>query len=117
MRGFQTASLGERDRDAAGNILESSIGGDRRVVANAELLFPFPGMGQDKTLRLGTFVDAGQVWSSDQTLNLGDLRYSAGLSVGWSSPMGPLKFSIAQPLNKDPLDRLQRFQFQLGNVF
>jgi outer membrane protein insertion porin family len=117
VRGFQTASLGERDRDAAGNILESSIGGDRRVVANAELLFPFPGMGQDKTLRLGTFVDAGQVWSTDQTLNLGDLRYSAGLSVGWSSPMGPLKFSIAQPLNKDPLDRLQRFQFQLGNVF
>lgn len=117
VRGFQTASLGERDRDVDGNILESSIGGDRRLVANAEVLFPFPGMGQDKSLRLGTFVDAGQVWSSSQSLNLTDLRYSAGLSVAWSSPMGPLKFSIAQPLNKDPLDRLQRFQFQLGNVF
>ena len=72
---------------------------------------------QDKTLRLGTFIDAGQVWASGDSLSLGDLRYSAGLSVAWSSPMGPLKFSIAQPLNKEPTDRLQRFQFQLGSTF
>ncbi|WP_374338905.1 outer membrane protein assembly factor BamA [Methyloversatilis sp.] len=117
VRGFETASIGERDRDSDGNILRTTIGGDRRLVMNAEVLFPFPGAGFDKTLRLGTFFDAGNVWADGQSLNLGDLRYSAGLSVAWSSPMGPLKFSIAQPLNKDPLDRLQRFQFQMGNVF
>jgi outer membrane protein insertion porin family len=116
VRGFQTSSLGERDRDGAGNILFNTVGGNRRVVGNAELLFPLPG-SQDKTLRLGTFIDAGQVWASGDTLSLGDLRYSAGLSVAWSSPMGPLKFSIAQPLNKEPTDRLQRFQFQLGSTF
>lgn len=116
VRGFQTSSLGERDRDAAGNILFNTIGGNRRIVGNAELLFPLPG-SQDKTLRFGTFVDAGQVWASGDSLSLGDLRYSAGLSVAWSSPMGPLKFSIAQPLNKEPTDRLQRFQFQLGSTF
>ncbi|WP_439536847.1 outer membrane protein assembly factor BamA [Methyloversatilis sp.] len=116
VRGFQTSSLGERDRDAAGNILFNTVGGNRRIVGNAELLFPLPG-SQDKTLRLGTFIDAGQVWASGDTLSLGDLRYSAGLSVAWSSPMGPLKFSIAQPLNKEPTDRLQRFQFQLGSTF
>jgi outer membrane protein insertion porin family len=116
VRGFQTSSLGERDRDAAGNILLNTIGGNRRVVGNAELLFPMPG-SQDKTLRFGTFIDAGQVWASGDSLSLGDLRYSAGLSVAWSSPMGPLKFSIAQPLNKEPTDRLQRFQFQLGSTF
>lgn len=117
VRGFETASIGQRDRDGNGNLLRTTIGGDRRLVMNAEVLFPFPGMGQDKTLRLGTFVDAGNVWADGQSLSLGDMRYSAGLSVAWSSPMGPLKFSIAQPLNKDPLDRLQRFQFQMGNVF
>lgn len=117
VRGFETASIGQRDRDGNGNVLRTTIGGDRRLVMNAEVLFPFPGMGQDKTLRLGTFVDAGNVWADGQSLSLGDMRYSAGLSVAWSSPMGPLKFSIAQPLNKDPLDRLQRFQFQMGNVF
>jgi outer membrane protein insertion porin family len=116
VRGFQTSSLGERDVDANGNVLRTTIGGNRRLVGNAELLFPLPGT-QDKTLRLGTFIDAGQVWSSGDTLNLGDLRYSAGVSVSWSSPMGPLKFSIAQPLNKEPLDRLQKFQFQLGSTF
>jgi len=116
VRGFQTSSLGERDRDAAGNILFNTVGGNRRLVGNAELLFPLPG-SQDKTLRLGTFIDAGQVWASGDTLSLGDLRYSAGLSVAWSSPMGPLKFSVAQPLNKEPTDRLQRFQFQLGSTF
>ncbi|MDP3874734.1 MAG: outer membrane protein assembly factor BamA [Methyloversatilis sp.] len=116
VRGFQTSSLGERDRDAAGNILFNTVGGNRRIVGNAELLFPLPG-SQDKTLRLGTFIDAGQVWTSGDTLSLGDLRYSAGLSVAWSSPMGPLKFSVAQPLNKEPTDRLQRFQFQLGSTF
>lgn len=117
VRGFETASIGQRDRDGNGNLLRTTIGGDRRLVMNAEVLFPFPGMGQDKTLRLGTFVDAGNVWADGQSLSIGDMRYSAGLSVAWSSPMGPLKFSIAQPLNKDPLDRLQRFQFQMGNVF
>ncbi|MCQ9379472.1 outer membrane protein assembly factor BamA [Methyloversatilis sp. XJ19-49] len=116
VRGFQTSSLGERDRDAAGNILFNTVGGNRRIVGNAELLFPMPG-SQDKTLRFGTFIDAGQVWASGDSLSLGDLRYSAGLSVAWSSPMGPLKFSIAQPLNKEPTDRLQRFQFQLGSTF
>jgi outer membrane protein insertion porin family len=116
VRGFQTSSLGERDRDAAGNILFNTVGGNRRIVGNAELLFPLPG-AQDRTLRLGTFIDAGQVWTSGDTLSLGDLRYSAGLSVAWSSPMGPLRFSIAQPLNKEPTDRLQRFQFQLGSTF
>lgn len=117
VRGFETASIGQRDRDGNGNLLRTTIGGDRRLVMNAEVLFPFPGMGQDKTLRLGTFIDAGNVWADGQSLNMGDLRYSAGLSVAWSSPMGPLKFSIAQPLSKEPLDRLQRFQFQMGNVF
>ncbi|MBT9515709.1 MAG: outer membrane protein assembly factor BamA [Methyloversatilis discipulorum] len=117
VRGFETASIGQRDRDGNGNLLRTTIGGDRRLVMNAEVLFPFPGMGQDKSLRLGTFVDAGNVWADGQSLSIGDMRYSAGLSVAWSSPMGPLKFSIAQPLNKDPLDRLQRFQFQMGNVF
>ena len=46
-----------------------------------------------------------------------DLRYSTGLAAAWNSPMGPLKFSIGQPLNKKDNDKLQRFQFQMGTVF
>lgn len=117
VRGFYTASLGPRDVDANGNKLTNSVGGDRRMVGNVELLFPFPGQGMDKSLRLGTFLDMGQIWASGTSMSLGDMRYSAGVSMAWTSPMGPLKFSIAQPLNEESGDRTQRFQFQLGNVF
>jgi outer membrane protein insertion porin family len=87
------------------------------LIGSAEFLFPMPGMGQDRSVRLGAFIDAGQVWAEGDKLKLGDLRYSAGISVAWNSPIGPLKFSVAQPLKKKPEDRLQRFQFQLGTTF
>ena len=45
------------------------------------------------------------------------MRYSTGLSVAWTSPLGPLKFSFGQPFKKKPDDRIQRFQFQLGAGF
>jgi outer membrane protein insertion porin family len=76
-----------------------------------------PGMGLDRSVRLGTFIDGGWVWGVDEKLDFGDLRFSAGLSVAWNSPVGPLKFSIAQPLNEKPGDRVERFQFQLGTAF
>lgn len=117
VRGFDTASLGPRDVLANGSVSDESLGGTRKLVGSAEFLLPMPGMGQDRSVRLGAFLDGGWVWGKDEQLSLGDLRYSAGISVSWNSPIGPLKFSIAQPLNKKPEDRLQRFQFQLGTVF
>ena len=53
----------------------------------------------------------------EDKIALGDLRYSAGLAVSWASPMGPMKFSIAKPLNARPDDREERFQFVLGSTF
>ena len=44
-------------------------------------------------------------------------RYSYGVGLAWNSPVGPLKFSYALPLNEKPGDRIQRFQFQVGSVF
>ncbi len=115
VRGYDTGSLRPRVLDSYGN--ESSLGGNRRLVGNAELLFPMPGSGLDKSVRLGAFVDVGQVWSQDERLRLGDMRASAGVSLAWSSPMGPLKFSFAQPFNKKSQDKIQRLQFQMGTVF
>lgn len=112
VRGYDNSSLGPVDA-ATGD----RIGGTRRAVGTAELLFPMPGMGLDKSVRLGAFVDAGQVWGADQKISTADLRYSAGLSLIWSSPMGPLKFSFGNPLNKKPGDKVQRLQFTMGSVF
>lgn len=112
VRGYESSSIGPRDA-----VTEESLGGNRRAIGSLELLFPFPGSGVDRSLRLGWFLDAGQVWEKGQKLSFGDMRYSTGLSVSWTSPLGPLKFSIGQPFKRKPEDRIQRFQFQLGTAF
>jgi outer membrane protein insertion porin family len=112
VRGYKTGSLGPID-----TVTDDRVGGNRRIVANAEFLFPMPGSGKDKSLRLGTFLDAGQVYGVDDKFDMADLRYSAGLSLAWSSPLGPLKFSLAQPLNNKKSDKVQRLQFQMGTLF
>lgn len=112
VRGYKAGSLSEAVPGTS-----EYYGGDRRLIANAEFLFPMPGSGKDKSLRLGAFVDAGWVWGVDQKLNIGDLRYSTGLSLAWASPLGPLKFSLAVPLNKKAGDQTQRLQFQMGTLF
>ena len=112
MRGFQDYSLGPRDPQG------NSLGGTRRVIGNIELLFPVPGAAQDKSLRLSAFVDAGQVYAQDDKLSLSELRYSSGLALSWSSPLGPLRLSYAYPLNqREGFDRLQRLQFKFGTTF
>ena len=111
VRGYDSYSLGPRD--SQNNIL----GGTRRLVGNAEFLFPMPGAGVDRSMRLSVFLDAGQVYGSDQKISLSDLRYSTGISFIWNSPMGPLRFSYGKPLNAKPGDNIQHLQFQLGQVF
>jgi outer membrane protein insertion porin family len=112
VRGYKAGSLGPMDTTT-----EERLGGDRRLVANAEFLFPMPGGGLDKSFRLGAFVDAGWVWGVGEKMNVSDMRYSVGLSLAWTSPLGPLKFSLAQPLNQKDSDKVQRLQFQMGTVF
>ncbi|MCB1917244.1 MAG: outer membrane protein assembly factor BamA [Rhodocyclaceae bacterium] len=116
VRGFEQSSLGPQFVDSNTGDRES-LGGDRRIIGNAEFYFPVPGSGRDKSFRISAFVDAGQVYGEDEPLKLSELRYSSGLAFSWSSPIGPLKFSLGWPLNKEPEDRTQRFQFQLGSIF
>ena len=110
VRGFETAALGPRD--ANGDIL----GGDRRGVANFEMLFPMPGY-KEKNVRIAYFIDAGNVWGPGEKIRAVDLRVSTGIAVSWDSPVGPLRFSFGAPIKKEPGDKIERFQFQLGKIF
>lgn len=111
VRGYESSSLGPQD------VTGAVLGGTRRVVGNAELMVPFPGMGKEKSVRLSGFVDAGAVYGSGDLPGSAGLRYSSGVALTWISPMGPIKFSYAVPLNKQQVDRLQKFQFNLGSMF
>ncbi len=110
VRGFETASLGPRDAN------NDIIGGDRRVVGNFEVLFPLPGY-KEKNVRLALFLDTGDVWAPGEKMRALDLRVGTGIAISWDSPVGPLRFSFAQPLRKFDGDRVERFQFQLGRIF
>jgi outer membrane protein insertion porin family len=111
VRGYQTASLGPRDIDG------TRLGGNRKVNVSMELLFPAPGATIDRSMRLGAFLDAGQVYGVNEQLDLSQMRSAAGLSFAWNSPVGPMKFSVARALNARPGDDTQPFQFTLGQVF
>ncbi|MCA3251179.1 MAG: outer membrane protein assembly factor BamA [Pseudomonadota bacterium] len=111
VRVFEQGSLGVIDPTGA------YIGGARRFNANAELYFPVPGTGNDKTLRIFAFADTGNVWREDERFSASSLRASAGLGLSWISPVGPLKLSWGTPLRVQRNDRIQRFQFQIGTAF
>ena len=111
VRGFDSYSLGPRD------VENNILGGTKRLIGNAELLFPMPGTGTDRSMRLGVFLDAGQVYGADEKIRLSELRYSTGLAFVWTSPLGPLRFSYGIPINAKAEDKIQHLQFQLGQVF
>ena len=110
VRGYDSSSLGPRDLN------DQVLGGTRRVIGNAELLMPVPWI-KEKSVRMSGFVDAGAVYGPGDLPGSEGLRYSAGVAFTWISPMGPIKLSYAVPLNKQAVDRLQKFQFTLGSMF
>ncbi|WP_411883034.1 outer membrane protein assembly factor BamA [Polaromonas sp. YR568] len=111
VRGFEQGSLGPRDAS------DLAIGGPKKLTLNAELVAPFPGAGNDRTLRMFGFVDAGNVFGEKEQYRMSDLRISTGVGISWISPVGPLRIAIATPLRKKPGDRIERLQFQIGTSF
>lgn len=115
VRGFEQGSLGPKD------ISGTVVGGSQKLNVNAELLAPFPGVGNDKTLRMYGFLDAGSVGGPGYGLsvndNASDLRSSAGVGLSWISPVGPLRLAFAWPVKKFEGDKMQSVQFQIGSSF
>ena len=122
VRGYRTSSIGPKYKNT-NNGQFYTTGGQKSVLVSAELFFPVPGLKNNQAFRLSTFVDAGGVFSDNESFTAaedyeqGEMRYSVGLGVMWNSPFGPLQASIAEPLNDDSKDRTQRFQFGMGSTF
>ena len=111
VRGFDQGTLGPRD------VTGASLGGPKKVTFNAELIAPFPGAGNDRTLRVFTFLDVGNVYGDGEKMRLSDMRASVGVGLSWISPLGPLRLAYANPVRKYAGDRIQKLQFQIGTSF
>ncbi|MGR6035902.1 MAG: outer membrane protein assembly factor BamA [Candidatus Nitrosoglobus sp.] len=111
VRGFRANTLGPKTANGM------ALGGNIKLVGNAEVFFPVPFAEEFKSVRLSTFIDAGNIYGVDQNITLGELRYSAGVSAIWLSPFGTLRFSLAKALNVKSGDQPQVFQFSLGTSF
>ena len=111
VRGFEQGTLGSRD------ITGAFIGGPKKIGLNAEVLAPFPGAGNDRTLRVFGFLDVGNVYGDAQKVELSSLRASVGFGLSWISPVGPLRIAFANPVRKFAGDKIQKVQFQIGTSF
>ncbi len=119
VRGFESGTLGPVSAVInSTNNATINIGGNRSVALNTEFITPFPGAGNDRTLRMFGFLDVGNVYGEgDARANANQLRASVGIGVSWISPIGPLRIAFANPIRDFPGDKIQKFQFQIGTSF
>ncbi|MDR7306624.1 outer membrane protein insertion porin family [Rhodoferax saidenbachensis] len=114
VRGFEQGSLTTAAQRAGGL---TATGGTKKITFNGELLAPLPGGGNDRTLRVYGFVDAGGIYGADESIQLADMRSSFGVGISWISPVGPLRLAFARPITKFDGDKIQGIQFQIGTTF
>lgn len=138
VRGFAQSTLGPLDQQCSsisssgtcsGPTQGQPLGGNLEVDGSLNLTFPVPFEADNPNLRMGAFLDMGNVYDTYHNPTIWDssnqphyptfknLRYAVGLSLQWISPIGPLAFSIAKPLNAKSGDQTQFFQFTLGTTF
>jgi outer membrane protein insertion porin family len=101
------------------------IGGNVLLETSLNLIFKLPFVEDNNQFRSAFFIDIGNVFSSFcqsyQTQcfspNFEDLRGSYGLGGSAITPFGPVSVYLAIPFNNDPIDRVKRFEFTVGNKF
>ncbi|HRO33623.1 MAG TPA: outer membrane protein assembly factor BamA [Brevundimonas sp.] len=123
-RGFENAGMGPRDlrtRDA--------LGGNFYAIGTIELTLP-NGLPEEYGIKTSLFADVGTLGVLDDRYRLNSsgaldpnivdnlgLRASAGLSVHWKSPMGPIRFDFSQILSREDYDRTETFRFSTSTQF
>ena len=118
VRGFEQGTLGPTSGVVGSTTGETvNVGGARNFVANLEFIAPFPGAGNDRTLRWFGFMDVGNVYGENESIDFSKMRSSAGIGLSWISPVGPLRFAYSTPIRKFDGDKIQKFQFQIGTSF
>ena len=112
LKGFKKGKVGPVDGT-------DHIGGNYATSLNFEAQLPNV-LPEDSRADLGLFLDFGNVWGVDYDSTIDDsnkIRSSTGVVVNWSSPIGPMSFTLAQNLSKANTDETESFNFNLGTTF
>ena len=112
IRGFEDNTLGPKD----GAISCRAVGGDLKVSGGLELAIPTP-FTKGGGSRIAFFVDVGNVYENLRAFDAGLFRASAGISVTWQAPVGPIIMNYAIPLKEFHGDRTESLQFSFGTTF
>lgn len=111
LRGFELGKVGPKDGD-------DFIGGNYMTAFNFSSTLPQILENSQNTDFL-IFIDAVNLWGVDydSSLDSNEIRSAIGLGLDWYSPVGPMNFSIAQPISKSSNDITETFRFNLGTTF
>ncbi len=119
IRGFEKSGYGPRDLTT-----DDALGGQTYWAVNAEVRFPIPLLPENLGISGALFADAGSLFNATDAAegvanlaNSSSIRAAAGASVLWKSPLGPLRFDYAFPLQYEDFDKLQRFRFGASTKF
>ncbi|QFS83304.1 Outer membrane protein assembly factor BamA precursor [Roseivivax sp. THAF40] len=121
MRGFEPGGIGPREKGAG---FDDALGGNYYAVARFEAEFPL-GLPEEYGIAGGVFYDVGSLWGLDDTdaatgevlYEDGAVRQVIGLSLFWTTPLGPLRFNFSEALQKEDEDREQNFELTISTDF
>jgi len=112
LRGFKFGAVGPKSGS-------DYVGGN--YVGAINLVSTLPQLLENsQNLDFSIFLDAANVWGVDydSTINeSNEIRSSFGIALDWLTPIGPLNFSLSQPITKSNTDQLETFRFNLGTTF
>ena len=111
LRGFESGRVGPKDGD---DFIGGNYAYSLNFSSNIPQLFP-----ESQNVEFLFFTDVADIWGVDydSSLSTNDIRSSFGLGFDWFSPIGPMSFSLAQPITKANTDKTETFRFNLGTTF
>ncbi len=111
LRGFESGKIGPKDGS-------DFIGGNYVSTINATTQVPII-FENVQNMDLVMFADIANIWGVDydSSLDNNGIRSSVGIGLDWLTAVGPLTFSFAQPITKEPTDIEENFRFNIGTSF
>ena len=112
LRGFERGKVGPLDGT-------TYIGGNYLTSLNFTSTLPYI-LEDSENINLLFFLDAANLWGVDYNSSLDNndnINSSLGIGIDYYSPIGPLSFSLAQPLTKNSSDITETFRFNIGTSF